>query len=105
MDQLYLIKQQDLDTLKNGITDSIVHAIKGMLGNFSQSNSIDGWVDDLEARKILGYKSKTKLQELRNHREIAFAKFGRKIRYQRSSLLNFLERHKKASYDDLRKQF
>jgi len=44
------------------------------------------WITLSEAQRILPYKSRTKWQELRDRGEIVFAKFGRKILYQKSSI-------------------
>jgi len=50
------------------------------------------WIGAEEAKRILGVKSKAKLQQMRDHFEIEFAQFGKIIRYSRSSILGFLER-------------
>ena len=52
------------------------------------------WIGAEEAKRILGVKSKAKLQQMRDHFEIEFAQFGKIIRYSRSSILGFLERKK-----------
>lgn len=52
------------------------------------------WLDEIEAKKILGVKSKTKMQQLRDIVEIEFSQFGKIIRYSRSSILKFLERNR-----------
>ncbi len=52
------------------------------------------WIGESEARKLLGIKSKAKLQQLRDSIKIEFSKFGKIIRYSRSSILRFLEEHR-----------
>lgn len=49
------------------------------------------WLTLEEAQKILPYRSKTKWQSLRDNGEIVFAQFGRKLLYNRSSLLKYIK--------------
>lgn len=51
------------------------------------------WVGTAEAKEILGFKSKSKMQQLRKDGEIVYSKHGRIIKYNRKSLYNFLERN------------
>ena len=65
----------------------------------NQKNKVekeDDWIPLEEAKKILNVKSKTKMQQLRNSGEIVFTKYGRKIKYSRTSLNNFLNQHSKT---------
>ncbi len=52
------------------------------------------WVDESEAKSLLGIKSKSKLQQLRDDIKIEFSQFGKIIRYSRSSILRFLEQNR-----------
>ena len=52
------------------------------------------WVDEMEAKSLLGIKSKSKLQQLRDDIKIEFSQFGKIIRYSRSSILRFLEQNR-----------
>lgn len=52
------------------------------------------WIDADEAKTILDIKSKSKLQQLRDQMEIEFSQFGKTIRYSRTSILQFLEKHR-----------
>lgn len=52
------------------------------------------WVDESEAKFLLGIKSKSKLQQLRDNIKIEFSQFGKIIRYSRSSILRFLEQNR-----------
>lgn len=51
------------------------------------------WLSTDEAKKLLGFKSKSKLQQLRDAGEIIFSQNGRIIKYSRKSILGFLERN------------
>ena len=51
------------------------------------------WLNTDEARELLGFKSKSKLQQLRDYGEIVFSQHGRIIRYSRSSIISFLEKN------------
>jgi len=51
------------------------------------------WVGTVEAKEILGFKSKSKMQQLRKDGEIVFSKQGRIIKYNRKGLYKFLERN------------
>jgi len=53
------------------------------------------WIGEKEAMVLLGVKSKTTLQNLRDSQEFKFSKHGRIIRYSRESILEFLERNSK----------
>ena len=53
------------------------------------------WIGEKEAMDLLGVKSKTTLQNLRDSQEFMFSKHGRIIRYSYESILEFLERNSK----------
>jgi len=53
------------------------------------------WIGEKEALDLLGVKSKTTLQNLRDSQEFKFSKHGRIIRYSNKSILEFLERNSK----------
>ncbi len=69
------------------IDELTIRIIKNVERNYKQEE----WIDDIEAKKLLGIKSKTKLQQLRDALKIEFSQFGKIIRYSRSSILAFLE--------------
>ena len=54
------------------------------------------WLNEIEAKELLGIKSRTKLQQLRDTLKIEFSQFGKTIRYSKSSILEFLERNRKS---------
>lgn len=49
------------------------------------------WLSTEEAKNLLGFKSKSKLQKLRDNGDIIFSQHGRIIRYSRKSILAFLD--------------
>jgi len=51
------------------------------------------WISADQAKKILGVKSKTKMQELRDMGEITFSQSGRIIKYSKSSIVDYLNRN------------
>jgi uncharacterized NAD(P)/FAD-binding protein YdhS len=53
------------------------------------------WIAEKEAMSLLGVKSKTTLQNLRDSQEFKFSKHGRIIRYSYKSILEFLDRNSK----------
>ena len=52
------------------------------------------WLSTEEAKALLGFRSKTKMQQLRDNGEIVFSQHGRSIKYCRKSCLEFLEKNK-----------
>jgi len=52
------------------------------------------WVGANEAKSLLGIKSKTRLQQLRDNLKIEFSRDGKIIRYSRSSILRYLEQNR-----------
>lgn len=61
---------------------------------FSKSTK---WVEKEKAKSLLGIKSDTTLQELRDSNAIRFSKHGRKILYDTSSIEQYLEQF--TNYD------
>ena len=59
------------------------------------ANPKSDWIGEKEALDLLGVKSKTTLQNLRDSQEFKFSKHGRIIRYSNKSILEFLERNSK----------
>ena len=67
-----------------------------MIRNIENRSQLSEWIDENEAKELLGIKSKSKLQQLRENLNIEFSQFGKIIRYSRSSIVNFLEDHRKG---------
>lgn len=63
-------------------------------------NSVpDKWIDDTQAMKLLGVRSKTTLQSYRDNGKIRFTQPSKKvILYDRESILNFLETKAKDTF-------
>lgn len=54
----------------------------------------DDWITTEQAKALLGVKSKSKMQELRDTDAIKFSKHGKKsIMYSHKSILEFLKRN------------
>ena len=65
----------------------------------NQSDQQDKWIQVTEAMKLLGIKSKTTLQKLRDEGSIRFAQPQKKIiLYDRDSILEYLEKHAKETF-------
>jgi hypothetical protein len=59
----------------------------------ANADPANDWLSTEEAKKLLGIRSKTKLQELRDIEAIKFTKHGRIIRYSKKSILEYLDRN------------
>ena len=53
------------------------------------------WISTQEAKKLLGIKSKSKMQQLRDYGEIVFTKPGKIILYSKKSIITYLNKHQK----------
>jgi len=54
----------------------------------------DDWITTEQAKALLGVKSKSKMQELRDTNAIKFSKHGKKtIMYSKKSVLEFLKKN------------
>ncbi|GAB3343286.1 hypothetical protein GCM10027429_33680 [Marivirga atlantica] len=76
--------------LINLVKQAIREAKEEALANADPAND---WLSTEEAKKLLGIRSKTKLQELRDIEAIRFTKHGRIIRYSKKSILEYLDRN------------
>lgn len=57
----------------------------------SVTKTDEDWISTEEAKKLLGVKSKSKMQQLRDNDSIKFSKHGRKlIKYSKASILKYL---------------
>ena len=70
--------------------DTIRDAKEEALRNADPSRD---WIDPKEAQALLGVKSKTKMQELRDMDELVYSKAGRTIKYSKRSIIDYIERH------------
>ena len=53
------------------------------------------WISTQEAKKLLGIKSKSKMQQLRDYGEIVFTKPGKIILYSKRSIITYLNKHQR----------
>ena len=53
------------------------------------------WILTEEAKKLLGIKSKSKMQQLRDYGEIVFTKPGKIILYSKKSIIAYLNKHQR----------
>jgi len=67
-----------------------------IIRNVEKRYSQKEWLSEIEAKELLGIKSKSKLQVMRDDLQIEFSQFGKIIRYSRSSILDFLEQNRKG---------
>ena len=51
------------------------------------------WISTEEAKKLLGIKSKSKMQQLRDYGEIVFTKPSKIILYSKKSIITYLNKH------------
>jgi len=65
----------------------------------NDADSQDKWIQTPESMKLLGIKSKTTLQKLRDQGRIRFAQPQKKIiLYDRDSIMEYLDRHAKEIF-------
>ena len=50
------------------------------------------WLDEQEAKELLGCKSRSKMWKLRRDGEIEYSQHGKVIKYSRKSIMKFFER-------------
>ena len=55
-----------------------------------EASQDEEWVTEAEAKKILGYRSKRKWQQLRDGEKIKYSKYGKVIKYSKKSLYAFI---------------
>lgn len=53
------------------------------------------WISTEDAKKLLGIKSKSKMQQLRDYGEIVFTKPGKIILYSKKSIITYLNKHQR----------
>lgn len=71
--------------------DEMKQVVKDATHEYKSEAEQKEWLSTEEAKTLLGFKSKTKLQQLRDNGEIIFSQHGRIIRYSRKSILSFIE--------------
>ena len=82
-------------------TEAFYNLIEEAVKRIQEKNNIkqDKWILPDEAMHILGIKSKTSLQKLRDEGKIRFSQPDRKvILYDRESLNKYLDKHAKGTF-------
>jgi len=65
-----------------------------MVQEVGEDNRRDSeWLNPEQAKELLGFKGKSKMQQLRDNGELDFSQHGRIIKYSRKSVMDFLERN------------
>ncbi len=82
----YRMQKDLLKLVKQAIKEAKQEAIE-------EASPENDWLTAEEAKKLLGIKSKTKLQMLRDNSDIVFSQHGRVIKYSKKSILSFLNRN------------
>lgn len=73
----------------------LINEFAQMVNKASKETNLEiEWISAEEVKKLLGFKSKSKMQQLRDNGEIIFTQHGRIIKYSRKSCMEFLERHR-----------
>lgn len=55
-----------------------------------EASQEEEWISEVEAKKVLGYRSKRKWQQLRDGDKIKYSKYGKVIKYSKKSLYEFI---------------
>ncbi|NVK64996.1 MAG: hypothetical protein HWE22_10435 [Flavobacteriales bacterium] len=82
--EIIVFEKESFYKLVDELTERIVR-------NVERRYKEQEWINEVEAKSLLGIKSRSKLRELREQLMIEFSQFGKIIRYSRSSILRFLE--------------
>lgn len=86
---------QFLMVSKEDLRNELVNIIEEMM----QKPAPKVWIDSVEAMNLLGIKSKTTLQSLRDNGEIEFSHPMKKlILYRYDSILKYLEKHSHKTF-------
>lgn len=77
--------------MKSKLVDEMKKAVKDAAKEIKTEKE---WVSAEEAKNLLGFRSKSKMQQLRDNGDIVFSQHGRIIKYSRKSILDFLDNNK-----------
>ncbi len=72
------------------LVDEIKKAVKDAAQELKTEKE---WLSAEEAKSLLGFRSKSKMQQLRDNGDIVFSQHGRTIKYSRKSILEFLDKN------------
>jgi len=73
-------------------SEAFYQLVREVVDRIKSENKIenDFWIDDIDAMRLLGIKSKTTLQKYRDENKIVFSKMGKIILYDRKSIQTFI---------------
>ncbi|UZO81720.1 helix-turn-helix domain-containing protein [Aquimarina sp. ERC-38] len=74
------------------LIDELTHKIYEQF-KVTESEGASDWIDTNEAKKLLGVKSRVKMQQLRDVDAIQFTKIGKTYQYSKNSILDFLNQN------------
>lgn len=74
----------------NNLVKDFARIVKSAIKETAPKSTEKEWLDEKEAKELLGFRSKSKMQQLRDDRLIVFSQHGRTIRYSRKSIVEFL---------------
>ena len=72
---------------------AISKEVKKALEKALAAKSENDWISGQDAKQLLGVKSKTKMQQLRDNQKIVFSQHGRTIMYSKKSILDFINKN------------
>lgn len=78
------------DEAYNSLIKDFERIVKKAVQSNDRKENDKEWLNENEAKELLGFRSKSKMQQLRDDRLIVFSKHGRTIRYSRKSIVEFL---------------
>lgn len=87
----YKMLAEVANIVKNAVKEAKLEAL-------SKLSPEGDWISTAEAKALLGVKSKTKMQQLRDTDSIKISKHGRIIKYSRSSILEFLNKNSNEKF-------
>ncbi|NQY10609.1 MAG: helix-turn-helix domain-containing protein [Flavobacteriales bacterium] len=88
--KVIIFEEEAYYKMKAELLEEIIQRMEQTINKLKEN---DIYLTTSEAKKLLGIKSKSKLQQLRDDCEIAFSQHGRIIMYCKKSLIDFLNRH------------
>ena len=78
------------DEAYNSLIKDIEKMVKRAIQVSEPSTKQKEWISENEAKELLGFRSKSKMQQMRDDRLIVFSQHGRTIRYSRKSIMAFI---------------
>ena len=88
--ELIVFEKEAYYKMLGEISNMFKIAVKEIKQEFTGNQKENDWINLEEAKNLLDVKSKTKMQQLRNHGSILFTKYGKKIKYSKKSILDYL---------------